>query len=68
MKQKSLFLMVDGHEVRLSFQSERNTNIIGPLKQALISSYVNGKQNDDCTFDTSGETDYDGKGGNSNAP
>ena len=52
MKQKSPFFVVDGHEVSVTFRKEKNPDIISPLKQALIASYIR----------------YNGEGGNTDAP
>lgn len=69
MKQKAPFFMVDGHEVSLSFQREKNPNIVNPLKQALIASYISSKnQNEICTFASQGTSEYDDRGGNTDAP
>lgn len=68
MKQKPTFLMVDGYEVSVEFQKEPNPDIIAPLKQALIASFISGKQNDICTFASQSTSVYDGKGGNTDAP
>lgn len=69
MKQKSPFYMVDGHEVRLTFQQERKPDIVNPLKQALIASYINSRnQNEICTFASPGTSEYDGEGGNTDVP
>ena len=69
MKQKSPFFVVDGHEVSVTFRKEKNPDIISPLKQALIASYISGKNEDDiCTFVSAGISGYNGEGGNTDAP
>ena len=69
MRHKPSFFMVDGYEVSISFQQEKNPDIVSPLKQALIASYISGnKQNEICTFASLGTAEYDGKGGNTDAP
>lgn len=69
MKQVSPFFVVDGHEVSVAFQKEKNADIINPLKQALITSYISSKkENDICTFASGSISGYDDKGGNTDAP
>lgn len=69
MKQVSSFFVVDGHEVSVAFQKEKNADIINPLKQALIASYIGSKnENDICTFAAGSTSGYDDRGGNTDAP
>ncbi len=68
MKQKAPFYMVDGHEVSATFQNEKNPSVVSSLKQALVASYINGKQNSVCTFASQEEPEYDDIGGNADAP
>lgn len=69
MKQVSPFFVVDGHEVSVTFQKEKNPDIIDPMKQALIASYIGRKKEADIrTFAIQSTSGYNDKGGNTDVP
>lgn len=64
------FLIVDGHEVTLSFAEETSPALLQIVKQALFSAYINDGITQKAPHSLAG-TPYEGyntEGGNTNEP
>ena len=70
MRTMPTFLIVDGHEVTLTFSEETNPALLQMVKQALFSAYINDGITRNVPRSLAGTQcgGYNTEGGNTNEP
>ena len=70
MRTMPTFLIVDGHQVTLTFSPETDPALLQMVKQIVLSSYINDgiAKNSARTLVDGENRKYNTEGGNTNAP